>query len=112
MQKAAKGNTEAKVNTRGEWGLCKGQHAEGSRNEQRAACRRQQKKQRAACKRQRWNDLKGFDDMCAHEGLLGVPSGLESVVLAGLPLLVLSLLEGGHQALHPLMHPHVCPLPP
>ena len=58
------------------------------------------------------SDLKGFDDMGAHEGLLGVPSGLEGVVLAGLALLVLSLLEGGHQALHPLMHPHVGPLPP
>lgn len=68
--------------------------------------------QRAAHERQRRSDLKGLDDMGAHQGLLGVPSGLEGVVLAGLPLLLLSFLEGGHQALHPLMHPHDCPLPP
>lgn len=57
-------------------------------------------------------DLEGFDDVGAHEGLLGGPRGLEGVVLAGLPLLALCLLEAGHQALHPLMHPHVCPIPP
>ena len=58
------------------------------------------------------SDLEGLNDMGAQEGLLRVPSGLEGVVLAGLALLVLSLPEGGRQALHPLMHPHVGPLPP
>lgn len=60
----------------------------------------------------RQTDLKGLGDMGAQEGLLGGPRGLESVVLAGAPLLVLRLKEAGHQALHPLMHPHIGPLPP
>ncbi len=53
------------------------------------------------------SNLQGLDDVRAHEGLLAFLSGLEGVLLPGLPLLALGLLESALQPLHPLMHPHI-----
>ena len=92
-QKATEGR-QAEGSSRGQAKGNKGGHAKGNMRGQEGS------------------HLKGLDDMGAHEGLLGLPSPLKGVVLPPLPLLGLCLLEAGHQPLHPLMHPQICPLPP